>query len=111
MSNKNNNIGRTGIGSPTGTTGHHGTAGPAGYSIMNIIEDIISKYGNRFILKDYKVNNNTMLPSYIITDNFTLKEHQFVANSMINLDKDFQSFIQNIIISERDKKIDNIING
>jgi len=93
------------------SSGYHGTAGPAGYSIINTVEDTINKYGNRFVLKDYKVNNNTMLPSYIITDNYSLKEYQFVANSMINLDKDFQSFIQNIIISDRDTKIDNIING
>ena len=102
-------IGTSGVHSVIGSTGNQGTAGPRGTRTLQMIEYIIDKFNNRFILNNYKVDNKTFLPKFIITDNFTLKEHQFDTISMININKDFQSFINNIIIVERDTKINNLL--
>ena len=103
-------IGTSGIHSVIGSTGHQGTAGPGGTRTLQMIEYIIDKFNNRFLLNNYKIDNKTFLPKLTITDNFTLKEHQFNTISMINLPIDFESFLNNIITTERDTKIDKIIN-
>ena len=103
-------IGTSGIHSVTGSTGTQSTAGPGGTRTIQMIGWIINKFNNRFLLNDYKIDNKTFLPKFTIVDNFTLKEHQFMTISMINLPIDFESFLNNIIINERDTKIDKIIN-
>jgi hypothetical protein len=108
MSNFNttiNTCGSSGYHTTIGSTGHQGSA----YSIMSDIEDTIEKYNNRFLLKDYKVSDSMKIILTIV-DNFTFKEHIFEANTMINLTKDLESFITDIISTDRDMKIDNIIN-
>ena len=102
-------IGTSGIHSVIGSTGNQGTAGPRGTRTLQMIEYIINKFNNRFLLNDYRIDNKTMMPLFTITDNFTLKEHHFNTISMINLPIDFESFLNNIIIIERDSKIDNIL--
>jgi len=88
-------------------SGNSGSVNPT--NILQQVESIINKFNNRFILNDYKIDNKTMMPLLILTDNFTLKEHQFNTISMINLPIDFESFLNNIIIVERDTKIDNLL--
>ena len=102
-------IGTSGIHSVIGSTGNQGTAGPRGTRTLQMIEYIIDKFNNRFILNDYKIDNKSFLPQLTIIDNFTLKEHQFNTISMINLPIDFESFLNNIIIVERDTKINNLL--
>jgi hypothetical protein len=91
-----------------GSTGYQGTAGPAGY-MVSTLEITISKYGNRFILMNYEIND-AFRPSIKLVDNYTLKEHTFSPINMISIEEEFQEFLNNIIITDRDTKIENILN-
>jgi hypothetical protein len=93
-----------------GVAGHQGTSGPGGFQITDWREDIMNKYHNRFIIKtDYDTMSFT--PTNIIIDTKTNKEYKFIPNSMSNIVEETEQFIQRLIITIRDEKITNIING
>lgn len=93
-----------------GVAGHQGTSGPGGFQITDWREDIMNKYHNRFIIKtDYDTMSFT--PTNIIIDTKTNKEYKFIPNSMSNIVNETEQFIQRLIITIRDEKITNIING
>ncbi len=92
----------------SGVTGHQGSTGVTGFSITNVVEDTLNKYGNRFKMERHKVND-ALLPELKLTDNFTLKQHTFKPITMIGIKEELQDFINNIIIDDRSLKIDNVI--
>jgi hypothetical protein len=95
-----------------GQAGYQGSSSGSagGFQITNWKEDIMNKYHNRFIIKtDY--DPMTFSPTNIIIDNRTNKEYKFIPNSMSNIVNETEQFIQGLIITIRDEKITNIING
>lgn len=100
--------GWTSIGGVIGLSGHSGHTGVAGFSIMDSVEESLKKWNNRFSLIESSCDS-TLLPIVKIKDNQTLKEYIFEAKSMIGFTEDFKSFINNIIIVDRDDKIDTLM--
>jgi hypothetical protein len=99
----------TGSRGQAGITGHQGTSGPGGYQITDWKEDIQKKYP-RFIIKtDY--DTMSFAPTNIITDTKTNKEYEFITNSISNIVEETEQFIQELIITIRDEKLNTLING
>lgn len=91
------------------TCGSINTQGQAGYQIKDWKEDIMNKYHNRFIIKtDY--NSMSFAPTNIITDTKTNKEYEFIPQSMSNIVEETEQFIQSLIITIRDEKLNDIFN-
>lgn len=101
--------GSQGLYGTIGVTGMQGTSGPAGY-ITDYKQIIMDKYNNRFIIKtDYDTISFT--PTNIIIDNNTGEEYKFQPSNMYDIMNETDQFIQELIISIREEKITNIING
>jgi 23S rRNA maturation-related 3'-5' exoribonuclease YhaM len=99
----------TGSRGQAGITGHQGTSGPGGYQITDWKEDIQKKYNNRFIIKtDY--DTMSFAPTNIITDTKTNKEYEFKPSNISDIMNETDRYIQQLIITIRDKKINDIIN-
>ena len=98
--------GTSGLHGVIGSNGIQGTSGPAGSDWKQIIED---KYKNRFIIKT-EYDAITLAPTTIIIDNNTGEEYKFKPLSMYNIMNETENFINELIITLRDLKINNIIN-
>ena len=97
--------GSIGIG---GITGHQGTAGPGGY-MTDWKEDMMKKYPRFTIKTEYDVM--TFSPTNIIIDNNTQKEYKFKPQFTSDIMNETEQFIQGLIITIRDEKINDIFNG
>ena len=95
--------------STCGSIGINGGPGSRGYQITDWKEDIMNKYHNRFIIKtDY--DSMSFAPTNIITDTKTNKEYEFTPKSMSNIVEETEQFIQRLIITIRDEKLNTLIN-
>ena len=94
----------------TGSVGMTGTQGIQGHtSITDWKDDMMKKYP-RFIIKtEYDVM--TFAPNNIITDTRTNKEYKFTPKSISNIANETDNYIQQLITTIRDEKLNNIING
>jgi hypothetical protein len=101
--------GSIGIGSTVGITGLQGTAGPRGYQITDWKEDMMKKYPRFTIKTDY--DTMSFAPTNIITDTRTNKEYEFTPQSISNIVEETDLFIKQLIVTIREDKINNIING
>jgi len=102
-------IGQNSI-STCGSIGINGGPNPRGYQITDWKEDIMNKYHNRFIIKtDYDAMS--FAPTSIIIDNSTNKEYKLTPFNMSNIMNETEQFIQRLIITIREDKINTIING
>ena len=90
-----------------GITGLQGTTGPRGYQITDWKEDMMKKYPRFTIKTEY--DPMTMFPpsTLQIIDKRTNKEYKINHTSM----NETEQFIQRLIITIREDKINNIING
>jgi hypothetical protein len=91
------------------TCGSIGTQGQAGYQITDWKEDIQKKYPRFTIKTDY--DTMSFAPTNIITDTKTNKEYEFIPNSISNIVEETEQFIQELIITIRDEKLNTLING
>jgi hypothetical protein len=101
-----------------GITGHQGTAGPQGY-MTDWKEDMMKKYPRFTIKTEYDAM--TFTPTNIIIDNNTQKEYKFkpqsgttatiTAGGVTTIMNETEQFIQRLIVTIREDKINNIING
>ncbi len=85
------------------------TQGQAGYQITDWKDDMMKKYPRFNIKTDY--DTFSFVPTNIITDTKTNKEYELKPNSISNIVEETEQFIQELIITIRDEKITNIING
>jgi hypothetical protein len=100
-------IGQNSI-STCGSIGINGGTNPRGYQITDWKEDLQKKYP-RFIIKtDY--DTMSFAPTNIITDTKTNKEYEFTPKSMSNIVEETEQFIQRLIITIRDEKLNTLIN-
>jgi hypothetical protein len=99
----------TGSGGQAGTTGHQGTSGPGGW-IIDWKEDIQNKYHNRFTITT-EYDAMTFAPTNTIIDKRTNKEYKLTLTSISDIMNETDLFIQQLIVTIRDKKINTIING
>ena len=95
-------------GGQAGTTGHQGTSGPQGY-MTDWEEDMMKKYPRFTIKTEYDAM--TFSPTNIIIDNRTNEEYKFKPQFTSNIMNETDQFIQGLIITIREDKINNIING
>ena len=110
-----------GSGGHGGITGH---PGPGGYQIKVVgttdwKEDMMKKYPRFTIKTEYDAM--TFSPTNIIIDNRTNEEYKFkpqsgttatiTAGGVTTIMNETEQFIQSLIITIRDEKITNIING
>jgi hypothetical protein len=94
--------------STCGSIGINGGTNPRGYQITDWKEDLQKKYP-RFIIKtDY--DTMSFAPTNIITDTKTNKEYEFTPKSMSNIVEETEQFIQRLIITIRDEKLNTLIN-
>lgn len=91
-----------------GITGHQGTSGPGGY-MTDWKEDMMKKYP-RFIIKT-EYDPMTFAPTNKIIDKRTNKEYKLTLTSISDIMNETDLFIQQLIVTIRDKKINDIING
>ena len=96
--------GHTGL---TGITGMQGTAGPQGY-MTDWKEDMMKKYPRFTIKTEYDVM--TFSPTNIIIDNNTKEEYKFKPQFTSDIMNETDLFIQGLIITIRDEKINDIFN-
>lgn len=94
---------------PIGSTGHKGTPGPQGYNMTDWKEDMQKKYPQFTI--ETKYDKMTFSPTSIIIDKSTGEEYKFKPQSMYDIMNETEQFIQRLIITIREDKINNIING
>ena len=94
-----------------GIKGHQdsssGSAG--GYQITDWKEDIQKKYPSFTITTEYDAM--TFAPTNTIIDKRTNKEYKLTLTSISDIMNETDLFIQQLIITIRDKKINDIING
>lgn len=99
---------QTGSGGQAGTTGHQGTSGPGGY-MTDWKEDIQKKYPSFTITTEY--DDMTFAPTNTIIDKRTNKEYKLTLTSISDIMNETDLFIKQLIVTIRDKKINDIING
>ena len=97
-----------GSGGHGGSTGQQGTSGPGGY-ITDWKEDMMKKYP-RFIIKT-EYDDMTFAPTNKIIDKRTNKEYKLTLTSISDIMNETDLFIKQLIVTIRDKKINDIING
>jgi hypothetical protein len=103
---------------PIGSTGHKGTPGTQGYNMTDCKEDMtysifyfkLQKKYSQFTIKT-KYDKMTFSPTSIIIDKSTGEEYKFKPQSMYDIMNETEQFIQKLIITIREDKINNIING
>lgn len=94
-----------------GSTGLQGTSGPGAFQITDWKDEIMKKYPRFNIRTEY--DGMSFAPTNIIIDKRTNKEYNLKpisSNIMINVTKETELFIQQLIVSIREDKINNIIN-
>ena len=92
-----------------GITGLQGTAGPRGYQITDWKEDMMKKYPRFTITTEY--DDMTFAPTNTIIDKRTNKEYKLTLTSISDIMNETEQFIQRLIITIREDKINDIING
>jgi len=91
-----------------GSTG--GSTGSGGYQTTDWKEDIQNKYHNRFTITT-EYDAMTFAPTNTIIDKRTNKEYKLTLTSISDIMNETDLFIQQLIVTIRDKKINTIING
>jgi hypothetical protein len=108
-----------------GITGLQGTTGPRGYQITDWKEDMMKKYPRFTITTEYEDSHRkfgmTFAPTNIIIDthevrvskdtNNTRQEYKFKPSNISDIMNETEQFIQRLIITIREDKINTIING
>jgi len=98
-----------------GIKGHQGSSSGSagGYQITDWKEDIMNKYHNRFTIKtEYDTVTMTFNPIPVVIDNNTNKLYKINHTSgSYNIMNETDRFIQQLIITIRDEKITQVING
>ena len=97
-----------GSGGHGGITGHQGVQGQAGY-MTDWKEDMMKKYPRFTIKTEY--DPMTFAPTNKIIDKRTNKEYKLTLTSISDIMNETDLFIQQLIVTIRDKKINDIING
>jgi len=92
-----------------GVSGHQGTSGPGRYQITDWKEDMMKKYPRFTIKTEY--DPMTFAPTNKIIDKRTNKEYKLTLTSISDIMNETDLFIQQLIVTIRDKKINDIING
>jgi hypothetical protein len=100
----------TGSGGQAGITGYQGTSGPNGFQITDWKEDLQNKYHNRFTITT-EYDDMTFAPTSIIIDNNTGKEYKLKPSNISDIMNETDRYIQGLIVTIREDKINNIING
>ena len=100
----------SGSGGHGGITRHQGTSGPGGY-MTDWKEDMMKKYPQFTIKIEYELMNNYIDPIHVIIDKITNEEYKFKHSIMSNWMYETEQFIQELIITIRDEKITQVING
>jgi len=95
-------VGSIGI---TGSTGYQGTSGPGGFQITDYEKELMKKYPRFNIKTEYDAM--TFNPIHVVIDNNTNKEYKINHTSM----NETEQFIQTLIITIREDKINTLING
>ena len=91
------------------TYGSGGSTGSGGYQITDWKEDIQKKYPSFTITTEYDAM--TFAPTNTIIDKRTNKEYKLTLTSISDIMNETDLFIQQLIVTIRDKKINDIING
>ena len=100
-------------GGPIGTCGGLqtiNTQGQAGYQITNWQDELENKYNNRFTIKT-EYDNMTFAPIITVIDNNTNKEYKLKQQFTHTQPEETDLFIQELIITIRDEKLNTLING
>lgn len=106
----------TGSGGQAGITGYQGTSGPGGFQITDWKEDLQKKYPRFTITYD----DMSFAPISIIIDKRTGKEYKLtpsnISDIILKLNPNLtmnetDRYIQGLIITIREDKINTIING
>ena len=100
---------RTGSGGQAGITGHQGTSGPGGYQITDWKDELMKNYPCFSIKTEYDAI--TFAPTNTIIDKRTNKEYKLTLTSISDIMNKTDLFIKQLIVTIRDKKINDIING
>ena len=104
----NISIGTCGSQGLYGAIGQQGIQGQAGY-MTDWKDELMKKYTRFTITTEYE-DRMTFAPTNIIIDNNTKEEYKFKPKSS-DIMNETDNYIQQLIISIRDQKITNIING
>lgn len=94
---------------PTGQAGYQGTSGPGGFQITDWKEDIQKKYPRFTITTEY--DDMSFATISIIIDKRTGKKYKLKPSNISDIMNETEQFIQGLIITIREDKINNIING
>ena len=93
-----------------GSGGQQGTSGPGGY-MTDWKEDIQKKYPQFTIKIEYELMNNYIDPIHVIIDKITNEEYKLKHSNRSNWIYETEQLIQELIITIRDEKITQVING
>jgi hypothetical protein len=99
----------TGSGGQAGITGYQGTSGPGGFQITDWKEELMKKYPRFNIKTEY--DDMTFAPTSIIIDKRTGKEYKLKPSNISDIMNETDRYIQGLIITIRDEKINTLING
>jgi predicted flavoprotein YhiN len=95
-----------------GITGHQGTSGPGAFQITDWKEELMRKYPQFTIKIEYEPMLNYIDPIHVVTDNRTNKQYKIKhTTNQSNIMNETEQFIQELIITIRDEKITQVING
>jgi hypothetical protein len=95
-----------------GITGHQGTSGPGAFQITDWKDELMRKYPQFTIKIEYEPMLNYIDPIHVVTDNRTNKQYKIKhTTNQSNIMNETEQFIQGLIITIRDEKITQVING
>jgi len=95
-----------------GITGHGGTSGPGAFQITDWKDELMRKYPQFTIKIEYEPMLNYIDPIHVVTDNKTNKQYKIKhTTNQSNIMNETEQFIQELIITIRDEKITQVING
>ena len=95
-----------------GITGHQGTSGPGAFQITDWKDELMRKYPQFTIKIEYEPMLNYIDPIHVVTDNKTNKQYKIKhTTNQSNIMNETEQFIQELIITIRDEKITQVING
>ena len=101
----------SGSGGHGGITRHQGTSGPGGYQITDWKDELMKKYPQFTIKIEYEPMKNYIDPIHVIIYKITNEEYKFKPSNMSNWMYETEQFIKGLIITIRDEKITQVING
>ena len=105
--------GSGGKGRQGGSTGHGGTSGPGAFQITDWKEELMRKYTQFTIKIEYEPTLLKYIDQIpVVTDNRTNKQYKIKhTTNQSNIMNETEQFIQELIITIRDEKITQVING